>query len=452
MKSFITKTNIEKSGTILLIASMFLLPAVEFICSLFGKPFLLQEEIVVSMGGFSLICVLLLALKNQCIRLYKSDLFLGLLFLFAILSLIFSKDIMQSIYGNKPSYREGIFVFFSYYSVALLASRIINIDYRKWLLKSFLILGIVETFVGILQLNGLWPYSSLFDWTTPVGENAFGTPSFAFGFTEQINFFSALTVIFTGLTAGAFLLAEGKKRILYLGLSAFCFYGVLASYSRLGLLGVIGFLCYLLLISFVAYKIKVKKKALSPKSILLLFVIYVLVLLFASIVSPELMGKFARTQNELSKAASGNVNALGSSRIFIWKEGLETVPHCWYIGTGLDNYVYSFFWDNPEYTGFYQDKGHNEYIHILVTQGVFALITWLSMILYNLYTSTKRFFHSDNVESKLTFILIVMYGGYLCQALANSSVTNVAIYNWIITGLLLYTADKKPLKTIKIPT
>ena len=150
--------------------------------------------------------------------------------------------------------------------------------------------------------------------------------------------------------------------------------------------------------------------------------------------------------------SSGNINNIGSYRLFIWREGLETVPHYWYIGTGLDNYVYSFFWDNPDYTGYYQDKGHNEYIHILVTQGIFALTTWLTLIFYNLVTSTKRFFYTNNDETKITFILIVMYGGYLCQALANSSVTNVAIYNWIITGLLLYTGDKKPLKTIKIPT
>ena len=42
------------------------------------------------------------------------------------------------------------------------------------------------------------------------------------------------------------------------------------------------------------------------------------------------------------------------------------------------------------------------------------------------------------------------YFGYLFQALANSIVTNVAIYNWIITGLLLFTADKKPLKTLNV--
>lgn len=445
MNGIINKLNVEKLITILIISGMILLPVVEFVCSLFAKHFYYQEEIVVLLGELSFLFLLFLALKKQRISIYKSDILLALLFFFAILSLIFTKDMTQSIHGNKLFYREGILVFFSYYSVALLSSRILKTDYRKLVLKVFLGIAIVQTLVGILQFYGIWPYPPLLGDTVEVGENAFGIPTWAFGFTENCNFFAALTVIFTGLTAGLFLISEGKKRIIYLLLTAFCFYGVIVTYSRLGLLGVLGFICYLLLISLIAYKLKVKKKALALKEILILLGLYILVYIIAILISPELLDNLLKTKRELD---SGNLNNLGSLRLFIWKEGLETVPKYWYVGTGLDNYVYSFFWDNPDYSGYYQDKGHNEYIHILVTQGVFALTTWLILIFYNLVTSTKRFFYSDNTESKITFILIVMYGGYLCQALANSSVTNVAIYNWIITGLLLYTADKKPIKTI----
>ena len=174
----------------------------------------------------------------------------------------------QSLYGNKFSYREGILVFFSYYCTALLSSRILQTNYRKLILKAFLGIGLVETFVGILQFFGWWPYPALVGNTVAVGENAFGIPTWAFGFTENCNFFSALTVIFTGLTAGAFLLSTGKKRVLYLVLTSFCFYGVVLTYSRLGLLGVLGFICYLFLISFIAYKLKIKKRCTDSKKTL----------------------------------------------------------------------------------------------------------------------------------------------------------------------------------------
>lgn len=447
MKKLIDKLNAETLSTIIIILSMVLLPVTELICAHFNQPFLLQEDIVIYLGIYSVICLLLIALKNSKIRFYKSDIILAVMFLFAVLSLIFSKDMYQSLHGNKLSYREGILVFFSYYITAFLASRISDTKNRKRILKTFFFLAIFETFIGILQFNGLWPYPALFGGTVHIGESAFGLPAPAFGLTENSNFFAALAVIFTGLTAGLFLLAKGKLRILYLFLTAFCFYGVITTYSRLGLLGIIGATCYLFLISFIAHKLKIKKDALSLKNLLQLSGIFIVVYLIAILITPELLGNLFKFKNELS---SGNLNMLGSYRLFIWKEGLETVPKYWYIGTGLDNYVYSFFWDNPDYTGYYQDKGHNEYIHMLVTQGVFALTSWLTLIFYNLVTSTKRFFYSDNEEAKLTFILIVMYGGYLCQALANSSVTNVAIYNWVITGLLLFTADKKPIKTLNV--
>ena len=75
------------------------------------------------------------------------------------------------------------------------------------ILKTFFGLAIVETFVGILQFNGLWPYPAYLSDTVAIGESAFGFPTFAFGFTENSNFFGALTVIFTVLTAGMFLLS-----------------------------------------------------------------------------------------------------------------------------------------------------------------------------------------------------------------------------------------------------
>ena len=447
MINLIKKLNIEKLSTILIMASMILLPLTELICALLDQPFLFQEEIVVMFGTCSLIVLMFMILKNSKMNFYKSDLLIAAMFFFAILSLIFSKDMEQSIYGHHPTYREGILVFLSYYSVAVVASRIIDTKNRKWILKTFFGLAIVETFVGILQFNGLWPYPAYFGDTVAIGESAFGFPTFAFGFTENSNFFGALTVIFTGLTAGMFLLSKGKIRILSLFLTAFCFYGVITTSCRLSLLGMIGMLCYLFLISIIAHKLKITKDVLTGKNLLKLSAIYIVVYLIAILLTPELLNNLLKFSRELS---SGNMDTLGSNRLLIWRKGLATVPKYWYVGTGLDNYVYSFYWNNPDYTGFYQDKGHNEYIHILVTQGVFALTTWLTLIFYNLVTSAKRFFNTNNEETKITFILIAMYGGYLCQALANSSVTNVAIYNWIITGLLLFTADKKPLKTLNV--
>ncbi len=449
MQKLVDKLNLEKISAVLIVVSMILLPAVEFVCSLFAQHFMFQEDIVIIFGALSFICVLLLALKKRKFEFYKSDILIALLFFFAVLSLIFTKDMEQSLYGNKPEYREGILVYFSYYSVALLASRIVRTDYRKLILKVFFGIAVVETIVGILQFSCLWPYPPLFDGAVDVGESAFLVQNWAFGFTEHFNFFAALTVVFTGLTAGLYLTAVGKEKKFYLFLTGFCFFGSMTTYTRISWLGTFGFICYLLVLCLISHKMKLAKAPLKVKKILLLFGVYVAVFFASLAVSPELRDNVFETKEELE---NDNVDKMGNHRVWIWRKGLKTVPQYWYVGTGLDNYVYSFFWDNPDFAGFYQDKGHNEYIHILVTQGVFAVTTWLVLIVYNLVTSAKRFMFrkEDDEEGRITFILIVMYAGYLCQALANSSVTNVAIYSWIITGLLLYVADKKPLRAIEI--
>ncbi len=436
--------DLETLATGLIIGTMVLLPIVEFIMSLLGQPFCYQEGIVELFGYASFILLILNLSKRKEIEIHLSDILLIALFLFAILSLIFSKDLEQSLYGEKYDYREGITVFFSYYCVALLASRIAGTAHRKKIVQTFYVLGIIEIGVGILQYFGLWMYPPLH---LPEFENNISdTAQWAFGFTEHFNFFTALVIIFTALSAGKFLICEKRLKLKYFLASAFCFFGVMTTYTRIGWLGTIGFLCFLILLGIIAKKMKVSKQELNKKGIIALIVLYIAIFAGSAIAFPNLQDNIQESVDE----ADGKKNP-GNGRMIIWTQGLETVPKWWYVGTGLDNYKYAFYWDDPEYDGWYQDKGHNEYIHILVTQGVFATITLLTMICYNLFTSAKRYLLSTagTQEAEITFLLLVMYAGYLSQALVNSSVTNVAIYNWIITGLLLYSKDKKVLLTIE---
>lgn len=434
--------DFEKNASYLVIGVMVLLPLVEFFMSLTGTPFFWQETIVHLLGMLSVLLLTIKISKEKKIEIYLSDILLATLFLFAILSLIFTKDMSQSFANSRPNYREDIGVYFSYYSTALLASRIAKTEYRSKIIRTFYVLGIVEIIVGILQYYGLWMYAPLFDPHTPTWEtSAFGTSEWAFGFTEHFNFFAALVVVFTALSAGKYLICEKELKKKYLLMSAFCFYGIMTTYTRIGWLGCAGFLCFLALLGIIAKKLKINKNELNKKGILILTILYLSIFVGSMVISPQL----AYNIEESIQEAKGESN-FGNNRMNIWTQGLATVPEYWYIGTGLDNYRYSFFWDGYNELGWYQDKGHNEYIHILVTQGVFAITTWFILIFYNLFTASKRYMlnSSGKEETEITFVLLVMYGGYLCQALANSSVTNVAIYSWMITGLLLYTADKKP--------
>lgn len=71
----------------------------------------------------------------------------------------------------------------------------------------------------------------------------------------------------------------------------------------------------------------------------------------------------------------------GSRRIYIWKKTLEIVPKYIIHGVGIDCFHKAFDGKaltvvDGKYSALY-DKAHNEYLQILVTQGIFALVSYL---------------------------------------------------------------------------
>ena len=136
---------------------------------------------------------------------------------------------------------------------------------------------------------------------------------------------------------------------------------------------------------------------------------------------------------------------MGSHRGYIWRYGIQSVPANWLFGVGLDNYKYAFT-SNPNWHEgmYYQSKGHNEYLHLMVTQGVPALLNYLAMLIYIISAGVKNVIKNiGENKSYITWIYLGMVTGYMAQAIFNSSVINVAIYFWIALGLVL--PDKEAL-------
>ena len=99
---------------------------------------------------------------------------------------------------------------------------------------------------------------------------------------------------------------------------------------------------------------------------------------------------------------------------------------------------------------FAQAKGHNEYLHTLVTQGVFAVINYILLLVYSFVTGVKNVIKTtDDNKRTITWIFLGMFIGYAAQAFFNSSVINVAMYFWIIVGMTMPKASQKPLKLFR---
>ena len=142
-----------------------------------------------------------------------------------------------------------------------------------------------------------------------------------------------------------------------------------------------------------------------------------------------------RTQMEVDGKLD---NGIGSDRLLLWRDGLESVPRHWITGIGLDNYYQVFIekYGGADYA-FFRAKAHNEFVNTLVTQGVFAFAFYMFVYARTVVTNVKKIFRSGNeISGTLNWMFLAMFVTYLAQAFFNTSVRSVAPHFWLVFGLL----------------
>ena len=76
------------------------------------------------------------------------------------------------------------------------------------------------------------------------------------------------------------------------------------------------------------------------------------------------------------------------------------------------------------------DKAHNEYIHICATNGIPAVIVYLTFLSLIVFPKMRKMFKDEKV-----FVLTIAIICYLAQAFFNISTLGVAPLFWAILGL-----------------
>lgn len=448
MKSYLNYLN-EKIFTILVILAMISMPLLEFIGVLLNKKFFYQEEVLSIIGltfSFILISYIIFLLYKKCFSrktFVLSDFFLILSVLFCIISIIFSKNIEKSLFGEY-AYSETPLQVLAYFSLFFMCTLISKQENKKLILKTFIFLGIFESVIAFLQNFSLWPISSLFD------SYSHETGHMAFGLTEHCNFFAAISIIFTAICGSKFIYEKGKKQsFIFLIISIITCLSTLFTYTRIGWVGIFSIIFGIFFIEFCIYKSQNNKQLfkLHKKRLLILSICFIICFLTVGILSGQLFKDLLNSAKELTSEFEN----FGTKRGTIWKVGLSSLKYYPFTGTGFDNYRYS-FQIYPEKFGWSQNKGHNEYIHTLVTQGIFSGLNYLVFAFYCCYFPFKKILKKDLEFSKsnLTKIFLIALFAYFAQALFNSSVTNVAPYKWILMGLLVPRVEQKNLFEIKL--
>lgn len=370
-------------------------------------------------------------------RFYVADVFYFTLMAFMLISMFCSQNLGVFSEGQKY-YMEHPTHFLCYYGLFYAGSMIEDTKLRRNVLATYVIVAIIQGIVAFLQTRGIEISYCLFEADRP-GYTA------TYGLLQNTNFYGTLSCVLTAATSGLFIMSSKifKKKALkwaIFALAILMFYTMIASMARLAWLG-LGAMILMYIISFVI----MRKGAIDNDSLrqiiidfITLIIGFIVVIILNIILESSITDKLEQTSEDVAEITeTGNVN-IGNGRDDIWRAALSSVPRHWATGIGLDNLTAAFREQPGWQKGMYvQAKGHCEYIHTLATQGVFALVNYVALLLYATVSTVKGIVHEKNdIKRSFLWIFFGVFVAYISQALVSSSVMNVAPYFWLILGLV----------------
>lgn len=349
--------------------------------------------------------------------------------IFGIISTIFAYDRSIALEGCWGRY-EGLYSCFYYLSLMLLSTFVSN-KYKKVLVNTILICGAIQALYAVCQVFSLFNVKQYFYktvcWDYDIKQIVPIEELWVIGFTNNPNFFGAYMLICLSYSFGLFI--DSKKdyqNIIYALFSVLFMFGLLIGNSSSSAVGLLFVFAYISI-----YSLKNKKYL---KLLAIFTIIIFTTCLAVKLDKTTLLKDLLKVGNEATEVAKGNLDdSYGSDRMYIWKETMKIVPnHIWH-GVGIDSFHKAFNGEAlilkmPGKNILY-DKAHNEYLQTLVTQGIFALISYLALYGYISFYGIRNSFKYNEIYLVLPVI------GYLVQAFFNISVIEVAPLFYIALGL-----------------
>ena len=435
LNSFISEEVFYKVVLALVIS----MPVVEFFTEILSRftdifPCFFQPMILSLFGVFGTMLVVIywFTSKAQKRAFRYADLFYFSLLFFMIISAVFSKN--PGIYSSGDFNRcENPLHFLAYFWLFFAGSLIDKWEYRKKILFSFLAVSLLEGVFAFLQtFNIELSYSYMYR-----ADRA------AYGLTQNSNYYGCLAAIFVACVSGLYIFAGSVisskvLRSILPAIAAFLFYTMLGSRARLAWVGFAALMVFYVISLSIMYR-KANDKAViksAVKRALILLGAFAVIFLIAFFFTDYIREVTERSYWEV---ANGKPEMVGSRRVYIWKTGLGAVLDYWLTGVGLDNFKFVF-----EYEGivheemFIKDKAHNEYIQLLVTQGIPAFVNYLALLIYTAVGAVRNILKESSAEKRaVTWILLGMFVTYAAAAFFNNSIIYVALYFWLVIGLII---------------
>lgn len=400
------KNNLLSIYLIANIVLIFLTSYLSFLDIISYKSFLYLYEVLL----FINIVIFIILLIKKKLKFHIYDFFILLMIIFGVIATIFAIRRDVSLYGFMGRY-EGLISIVYYYSLFILSSSL-DKSKRKYIVYSLLLMSALEGVYGILQTKEL------------VKTLHHGGVSWVTGFTSNPNFFGIVMLMGLCYSLGLFIKSSDlRRRVIYICLIILFLVGLLLSNTTSCAVGLIFILIYLIYYC-------IKNKQVNSLLVILIIIINI-TFIMNQFNCTTLVDDLIKTKNESIEIAKGNIDGYyGTRRIKIWEETLKVVPKNIVHGVGIDNFFYA-FGDKPLIIKVYMyDKTHNEYLQILITEGIFALISYLLF-----YLSVVLIGYKNNHKKDIYLLLPVV--AYLIQAFFNISVVETASLFFISLGLLI---------------
>ncbi len=423
MSKVINKINFGLIIFAIIISPLWLLLAANFELVNLTVPFY-YYEILYFLIPLEIVIYVYKIIKKE-IKLNYYDIIVFLILILLMIVTNNSIDIDTSIWGAYKR-NEGFLSILCYY-LLFLNSKSLDEKQINIVIKTFFGVGIIQFVYCMLQVFFRFPGLQLFSLN--------GVNYMAMGFQGNPNFLGSYCIMLLGLALMLYLVKGERK---YFVLSIIFFINLILAQSTGPFFAFIILFIFMIIFMKIKGIIDWKKIVIVCASFILTFIIvsngvelYCKKVFNDNIVSSyTIKGDILNTLNLFGVSKGNNeenitIEDYGSGRITIWKNALKVVPKYFWLGSGIDTFGYVYQKDS----NVYYDKAHNEYLQILVTEGIFTLISYLSLLLLLFIDGVKS-------NNKLIWVLMMAFIGYALQAFLNISVNTVAPTFYIIMGMM----------------
>ena len=354
--------------------------------------------------------------REERVNLRSTEFNTLLLSLILIISLLVSAlltDVKLVGFIGDTQRRNGFLAYFGLIIIFLYASRIIDFIYALRFIKVSIIVGMLVSSYGLMQVLG----KDFVEWDNPYNAMiaTVGNPNFA----------SALLAILFLISLGGLFIKLLPKiyKIISTLVLLISLYAIVKSNSRQGILAIIFAIMFCVIIySYFNYK----------KLRIIIIPITLLSIIFAV---------FGMLQK--GPLASILYKDSVSVRGYYWRAGIEMFKDRPFTGIGVDRYG-AYFKEfrevgYPLKYGFEitSSNAHNTLIQLFSTAGIFVGLSYIAILFYVLISGLKIVKNTDGDKQKIILVLLTAWVGFQAQSLISIDNIGISVWGWLLGGSIL---------------